>query len=299
MGIAVRENFGELLDPGLRKIFMDEYMLPDTVADKLFSVEKSTKAVEYDYSIGGVGDLEEFGGTIPYTDFDGQYKVSYTHKEWVQGMKVERKLMDDDQYSVIKGRSARLAISAKRTREKHGASVFNNAFNTSVFSGGDSQALCASAHTWVGTDTTQSNTGTSALSVSSLATARLAMRDFTDETDNLLTARGNVLLVSPELEQTAYEITQTDRKLDSDHNNLNFIKSLGYKVIVWDYLTDANNWFLIDEKYCKLFLKWFDRMPTEFNKDKDFDTYISKWSVYTRYSYGFSSWPWIYGSNVS
>lgn len=207
--------------------------------------------------------------------------------------------MDDDQYPVINSRPQRLAISVKRTREKHAASVFNSAFNTSVFTGGDALALCASAHTYNGTTTTQSNTGTSALSVASLAAARLAMRDFTDETDNLLTARGNIILVPPELEQTAYEITQTQKEVGTANNTENFIKSLSYQVVVWDYLTDTNNWFLIDSKYAKLFLKWFDRIGTEFNKDKDFDTYLSKWSVYTRYSYGFSAWPWIYGQAVS
>ena len=60
-----------------------------------------------------------------------------------------------------------------------------------------------------------------------------------------------------------------------------------------------NNWFLIDSRYMKLFLKWFDRIPVEFNKDKDFDTYIAKWSVYTRYSFGFSGWQWIYGAQVT
>jgi hypothetical protein len=243
--------------------------------------------------------MTEFTGTIPYVDFEGQYRVSYTHREWVNGMKVERKLVDDDLYSVINKRPMALAIGAKRTREKHGASVFNSAFNTSVFTGGDTFALCATAHTWAGTATTQSNSGTAALSATSLASARLSMRDFTDETDNLLTARGTLLLVPPELEQTAYEITQSEKKPLTANNDVNFIKSLGYKVVVWDYLTDTNNWFLIDQKFAKMFLKWFDRIPTEFNKDKDFDTYLSKWSVYNRYTYGFSSWTWVYGNNVS
>jgi phage major head subunit gpT-like protein len=299
MGLVISENFGYLLDPGLRKIFMDEYTLPDSQIDTLYGMEKSSKAVEYDYAIGGIGDMTEFTGTIPYTDFDGQYRVSYTHREWVNGMKIERKLVDDDQYSVINKRPMALAVSAKRTREKHGASVFNSAFNTSVFAGGDTYALCASAHSYVGTATTQSNTGTAALSATSLATARLAMRDFVDEKDNLITARGTLLLVPPELEQIAYEITQSEKKPTTANNDINFIKSLGYKVVVWDYLTDTNNWFLIDEKYAKMYLKWFDRIPTEFNKDKDFDTYISKWSVYNRYTYGFSSWTWIYGNAVS
>lgn len=299
MGVAIREQFGYLLDPGLRKIFMDEFQLPDGIMDQLYGMEKSGKATEYDYALGGIGDLEEFGGTIPYTDFEGQYRISYTHREWVQGMKIERKLVDDDLYNVINKRPMALALSAKRTREKHAASVFNNAFNTSVFSGGDTKALCATDHTWEGTDTTQSNKGTTALTPASLAAARLAMRNYLDDTDNLINTRGSVVLVPPELEQTAYEITQTEKQVDSANNNKNFIKSLGYKVIVWDYLTDTDNWFLIDDKYAKLFLKWFDRIPTEFNKDKDFDTYIAKWSVYTRYTYGFSSWQWLYGSQVS
>jgi len=28
----------------------------------------------------------------------------------------------------------------------------------------------------------------------------------------------------------------------------------------------------MDSRYMKMFLKWFDRIPVEFNKDKDFDT---------------------------
>ena len=298
MGIVASENFGLLLDPGLRKIFMDEYNMPEGVIDQLYGMETSMKAQEHDYGIGGIGDLEEFGGTIPYTEFTGKYKVSYTHKEYVKGMKIERKLVDDDQYNVINQRPASLAMSAKRTKEKHGASVFNNAFSTSIFAGGDSLALCANAHTYPGTTSTQSNIGTSALSPTSLSAVRLAMKDFKDDTDNLITAMGDVIVVPPELEQTAYEIINTDKVPYSADNTANFLKGR-YKVIVWDYLTDSDNWFLVDSKYAKMFLKWFNRIGVEFNKDKDFDTYISKWSVYTRYSFGFSEWTWIYGNQVT
>jgi hypothetical protein len=73
---------------------MDEYTLPEGQVDNLFGMEKSGKATEYDLGIGGLGDLEEFTGTIPYDDFDQQYRVSYTHREWVKGIKIERKLVD-------------------------------------------------------------------------------------------------------------------------------------------------------------------------------------------------------------
>jgi len=298
MGVIASENFGYLLDPGLRKIFMDEYALPEGQRSNLFGEEKSNKAVEYDLGIGGMGDMEEFNGNIPYDDFKQQYRVSYTHKEWVKGIKVERKLVDDDLYSIINKRPAQLALVAKRTQEKHGSSVFNNAFNTSIFSGGDGLALCASAHSRVGTTTTNSNQGSTALSATAVEATRLAMRTFTDETDNLLIARGDTLLVPPALEESAWEIVNATGKMDTADNNPNFNKGK-YKIIVWDYLADSNNWFMIDSRMAKMYLKWFNRIPTEFNKDKDFDTYISKWSVYTRYSYGFSDWTWIYGHNVA
>ena len=298
MGVIASENFGYLLDPGLRKIFMDENALPEGQTDNLFGMEKSNKSVEYDLGIGGMGDLEEFDGNIPYDDFKQQYRVSYSHKEWVKGIKIERKLVDDDLYSIINKRPAQLALTAKRTREKHGSSVFNNAFNTSVFSGGDGLALCDSSHTRVGTTTTNSNAGSTALSATAVEAVRLAMRALTDETDNLLISRVDTLLVPPALEEQVWEIVNATGKMDTSDNNPNFNKGK-YKIIVWDYLTDSNNWFMIDSKMAKMFCKWFNRVPTEFNKDKDFDTYISKWSVYTRYSYGFSDWTWLYGHAVA
>ena len=39
MGVIASENFGYLLDPGLRKIFMDEYALPEGQMENLFGVE--------------------------------------------------------------------------------------------------------------------------------------------------------------------------------------------------------------------------------------------------------------------
>lgn len=298
MGVVNSEQFGYLLDPGLRKIFMDEIELPEGQKDNLFSAEKSNKAVEYDLGIGGTGDLQEFDGTIPYDDFKMQYRVSYTHKEWVKGMKIERKLVDDDQYSVINKRPMALAMVSKRTMEKHAAGLFNSAFNTSLFAGGDGLALCSTAHSYVGTATTVSNSGTTALSATAVEATRLLMRQFTDETDNLMIARGDTLLVPPQLEEQAWEIVNTTGKLDVADNNANFHKGK-YKVVVWDYLADSNNWYMIDGRLSKLYLKWFNRIPLEFNKDKDFDTYVAKWSCYARYSFGFSGWNWIYGHNVA
>lgn len=204
----------------------------------------------------------------------------------------------DDLYSIINKRPASLAVVAKRTMEKQSAGIFNNAFNASLFAGGDGLSLCNSAHTFVGLTATNSNSGTTALSATAVEATRLLMRSFVDETGNLLISRADTLLVPPALEETAWEIVNAQGKLDTGDNNPNFSKGK-YKIVSWDWLADSNNWFMMDSRMMKMYLKWFQRIPTEFNKDKDFDTYLSKWSVYSRYSFGFSDWPWIFGNNVA
>lgn len=99
---------GKRLDPGLRKIFLDEYGLPEGQRENLFGIEKSNKATEYDLGIGGTGDLAEFDGTISYDDFRQQYRTSYTHKEWVKGMKIERKLVDKSLSTLNLAKSVKL-----------------------------------------------------------------------------------------------------------------------------------------------------------------------------------------------
>ena len=44
---------------------------------------------------------------------------------------------------------------------------------------------------------------------------------------------------------------------------------------------------------------WYDRKPTEFNKDIDTDTLVKKWSSYMRYSRTTSDWRPIFGNNAT
>jgi len=84
----------------------------------LFSMKKSKKSSEKDSSAGALGDFEEFTGTVGYDDTVQGYDRTYTFTEKVKGMKIERKLRDDDQYQIINRRPKQLAYSATRTREK-------------------------------------------------------------------------------------------------------------------------------------------------------------------------------------
>jgi phage major head subunit gpT-like protein len=301
--MAISAQWAELLEPGLRAIFntQRDALVAESRIPALYNVVRSTKAQEHDLGMGGFGDWAQYAGRIEYDENDQLYKTTYTHVEYVRGFKVERRLVDDDQYNVINKRPSGLALSAVRTREKHAASVFNNAFSSS-YTGADGKPLCDAAHplspeTGAGT---HGNLGSTALDYDAVIATRKLMRSYVDDRGELIPVNPNTILVPLELEDTAWEIANTINKPGTADNDGNFVRSTGLRVIVWDYLTDENNWFMLDPALAKMYLNWFDRVPLEFSMDPTSDFNLeAKFRGYMRYSYGFSDWRWVYGHQVS
>jgi phage major head subunit gpT-like protein len=298
--MAISENWAELLEPGLREIF---YQTTGELAAQsriplLFDVLTSTRSFEEFLSVGGMGNWQAYKGAIEYEDLAKLYKTTVTHEEYVKGFNIERKLVEDDQYGLFRDRPAELAMSAMRTREVHAASVFNNAFSSS-YPGGDAVSLCNDSHPKSPSNAaTLDNKGTMALSYANVVSTRQLMRAYTDDVGNLIPVNPDTLLVPPELEDTAFEIVRTANVPSTTDYRANFVQGFVRNVIVWDYLTDANAWFLIDSMAARRCLKWIDRVPLEFALDPTSNFRLeSRWRGYMRYSYGFKDWRWIYGNN--
>jgi len=298
--MAISEQWAELLEPGLRSIFevQSQALAAEAVAPQIFNVLTSEKAVEHFLGLGGFSDWEEYKGKITYDDPEQLYKTSLTHKEYVDGFKIERKLVADDLYNIINARPRGMALSAARTREKHAASVFNNAFSAS-YVGADSVALCGSHPYSPSNATTQSNAGSTALSYQAVVDTRRTMREFKDDRGELVAINPDTLLVPPELEEKAFSIVQTMNKVDVADYHANFVQSRIKSVVVWDYLTDAESWFVLDSGLAKMHLLWIDREPLEFAMDPASDFRLeARYRGYMRYSYGWSDWRGVYGHNV-
>jgi len=299
--MAISEQWAYLLEPGLRKVYMDEYMAlaAESRVPMLFSVQTSSKAQEHDLGVGAFANWREYKGHINYQENEQLWRTTYTHTEFAEGMFVERSLVDDDQYNVINNRARGLAMGGYRKREDDGASVFNNAFSAS-FTGGDGIALCGAHPFSPSNASTQSNAGSTALSYDSIVATRKLMREYKDDKGNLIPIRPNTLLVPPELEDAAWIATASMNKPGTANNDGNFVRAQGINVVVWDYLTDANNWFMLDSRLAGLFLNWFDRVGMEFAADPTSDfNLIAKYRGYMRYSYGWSDWRFVYGHNVA
>lgn len=303
---AVSASFGDLITPGLKKIFTEQYDQLPEMRTSLFNVVSTDRAYEKESTVGAFGDMPTFQGTISYDDVYQGYNVTFTPAEFAKGFKVERKLYDDDLYNVINRKPRGLAISAQRTMEKHAASVFQGAFSGSgtivvdgitILSNSEGLSLCNASHTSTASSTVQNNTGTSSLSDTAVEATRIAMAAFRDDRDNLISVQADMILCGRQKEQVGWEIISSKGKVDTAENNANFHYGK-YKLAVWDFLP-GYAWFMIDSNMMKMFLQWFERIPLEFFQDKSFDTLIAKFASYARWSYGWNDWRWVYGHNAT
>lgn len=298
--LLLTENFGDILDPRFSKIYDKAYKerISASMVPMIFGMKTSTRNYEMMSGIGGLGDVQDFDGSISYDSFSQLYDSTVTFPEKALGIKAERKLVDDELFGILDARPWQLAESVARSREKQGAAVFANAFTDA--SGGDGVALCSSSHPYSPDDaTTQSNSGSSALSATSVeATRRLGFTSVYNDRGQLMDVNYDLLVIPVALEETAYEIINSKGKVDTAENNANFHYGR-YKMAVWPRLTDSNNWFFIDSTLAKQFLFWWDRIKPEFNYDRDFDTMVAKWSVYYRCATQFTGHQGIYGHSVT
>lgn len=103
MGIELTENFGDLLDSRVKKIYDKEFEenIKESMVPMLFGIESSTKNYEIVSGVGGMSDLQDFDGTISYDSVGQLYDKTFSFPEKALGFKVERKLYDDDLFGIM------------------------------------------------------------------------------------------------------------------------------------------------------------------------------------------------------
>ena len=298
MALLTQANWNNFVQKDLSEVFMDQYRDWQSMLPSLFRNVDATQGTEYDQEVGDLGEVPEFHGQVAFDDSRQGYRKSISEQEYALGIKVQRKLLRNDLYGVVRDNAGLLAASARARREGIGASIFNNAFNT-THTVGDGLALCSTAHTSNYGGSAQGNSGTSALSAAALEATRILMVAFKTNRDNIMTSAPDTLLVPTNLHEKAWEIVNTYGKMDGALNNRNFHFGK-YNLAVWDnFLTDSNNWFLLDSKRMKKVLKYRQWEPVSFFKSGEFDTLVQKYATYFSVAVSSHEWRFIYGHAVA
>lgn len=314
MGTMLSANFPNALDANVKNEYQTSYdSLKGRLTDLVpivFTEMESTSDTESGTSISDADLMTDLTttGSVQYTNFEELWKVTATHKEWTQGIRVERKLVADAKNGEIRRRAQSAGLAAYATRQTIATSVFSYSFGGSnpwnAQTGGDGVALCSTAHKYLpssGAADVQGNYGTSSLTYANAVATIKLMRAFKNSRGQKARIRPNTLVVGSNLAPEAAVIVETLGKPDSANNDLNYLRSIGFSVIELDDLPDAyqNCWWMLDRDAFKMNAIWWRRIDLEVIEAADPDTMHFKWIAYERCSFYVADWRGIYGHYIA
>lgn len=299
------ENFGKLLEPGLRKIFFETYdELPEQYS-KIYNMNTSSKAVEHDWGMGAFGDWtkrESQFDVVDYKTLSPGLDRTYIHEAFTQGFMVTREMFDDDQYRQMEKLPRAMARSGRAKVEKDAVTPLIEGFDasTNTIEIYDGKSLFANDHPLLDSTGTGNNLASGVLNDANLKAALKLMREVPDEAGNLAQFKATKLIIPPALEDTAVRLLKSSQIAGTELNDTNkFLNGYGVEIVVLDYLSTAAGgndaaWFLQDGSRHELNFFW--RIKPEFKWEESFDTFVSKYRGYMRYSFGVSDWRGMVGS---
>lgn len=299
MAVITTGSHPKALWPGVRKFVMGEYSEHPTEYDKVFDMQSSKMAYEEDVETTGFGlaQIKSEGAAVAYDTHSQGFTKRYTHVAYAKGYIVTREELDDNQYksrSFKRGKA--LAFSFRTTKEIVAANVLNRAFSNSYL-GGDAKELIATDHPTLAGNQSNELSVAADLSEAALEDMLTQIMEAKNSRGLQIAIRGDKLIVPPALAFTAERILKSSLQNDTADNAINAIRSMGLLrggVMVNHYLTDNDAWFIKTDAPDGLL--GFQRTPFEFTQDNDFDTENAKAKGYERYTFGWTDWRGLFGS---
>jgi hypothetical protein len=294
-----RAQFAKMLEPGLNTLFGLEYDQYPSEWAPVFESNSSTKAFEEDVLLEGfdVAPVKNEGAAVSYDSASQQWTARYQHETIALAFSVTEEAEEDGQYGSIASRYTKaLARSMASTKEIKGSNVLSNAF-TSGYTGGDGVILCSTSHpTRAGN---QSNTLSTAadLSETSLESILINIADMKDDRGLRIAAQGTMLIIPTAYSFTAERLLESQLRTGTADNDVNAIRSGGYLpkgYHVMRRLSDSDAWFIKTDAPDGL--KMFQRTAMKKGMEGDFETGNVRYKVRERYSFGWTDWRGVFGS---
>ena len=294
-----RALFTKQLNLGLNTVFGMEYDRYPEQWRALYSTEQSMKAFEEDVQMIGFGaaPTKAEGAMINYDSGREGFVSRYVHETVALAFAITEEAEEDGLYGSLGAKYARaLARSMQQTKEVKGANVFNNATGTSV--GGDGVSLLNDSHPLGGGGTASNKLAVAAdLSETSLESLLIQISEAVDDRSIPVALSGRKLAVPPQLVFIAERILKSNLRPGTADNDINALRNMGMipeGVVVNQRFTDPDQYFILTD--CPDGMKHFVRAPIKKAVEGDFETGNLRYKVRERYSFGFTDWRGVYGS---
>ena len=249
----------QLLLAGMRTNFMQAYEIAVKEHEQISTTIGSGKSSETYPWLGGVPKMREWNDErIPQGMLEHNFTI--VNRDWEASIAVDRNAIEDEQYGQIDIRIKELATEAARFFDELAFTLIGQGTGTAgtsntIYEGVniacyDSKAFFATDHV-EGESGTQSNRGSTAIGSAGLTAAITSMRKFKNDKGKPSGVRPNLLVVPPDLEWTAKELLNSafypEEGTTTNKMATNVLKG-ALDLLINDYLTDTDNWFIFDTK---------------------------------------------------
>lgn len=288
------------LEPGLNAIFGGDYKGYEEEHKFLFDSQTSDRAFEEDLLFPGFGAaaVKNEGSAVTYGETGEAWVARYNHETIALAFAITEEAMEDNLYDSLSKRLTKfLARSMAHTKQVKAAAVYNNAFSGSYL-GGDAKALLATDHPLQDGSTGSNKPATDAdLSESSLEALLVQIAGWTDDKGIPIAVMPRSLIIPRQLVFVAERLLKSPLRVDTANNDISALVSMsslpeGYHVN--HRLTDTDAWFIRTDAPDGL--KHFQRRPVVTKMEGDFETGNVRYKARERYSFGWSDWRALAGS---
>lgn len=290
--------------PALDALIFKKFKQYPTQFNRYFRVMSSTRDIEQTTQLSGLGlpsAIAEGSGMVYDTPVQG-FDKTYTHTQAGLGFRISKMMAMNNKHGIISKMAGELGRSVKEYIDITVANHFNNGFSGS-FLGPDAVSLFSASHPKVKQGGVQSNLLTTPADVSH-ASVQLALTQFRKQVDaagKKIRIQPSKLVVAPEGEFAAAEALGISRfRPDTANNTPNALaRRSGFSPFdsfdVWDYLTDADAWFIVAApEDTELRYYWREKPSTV--HEIDFDTRTIKTAIWFQNSHGWSDYLGVFGT---
>ncbi len=231
------QNFS-IVQTELDKVFFQRFDFSDAfpgvahaTTAEIFKPQETTHAAWIQSINKGSGLFPAIGETqtVPLSVPHVTNKQTTQVLTFAQGIDISKQLFDDNMHGVWAEDVRDFADMAMQTQDYNAFALFRNGFTTALTA--DGVSIFNASHTLIGGGT-QSNTGTAALTPTSLNTAIVSLGEQKNQAGVIKGSAPSVLLVPLALWKHAREITDSALIADLANNNINVYRSaLG--ITVW------------------------------------------------------------------
>jgi hypothetical protein len=300
--LITREDLSYAFDEAVADVTIGSMSLYEAMWPEFFEAVPMTGPIATAAAFGDVGAFSSKaeGVSLPEVTIVQVAKQTFTATVYGAVLSVTDELIRDQSWIGMQDFATAFSQNAMECYESEAARVLNNATTTTYHRGEDGLAICANTHTDPDGTTLSAFDNYHAYDLTSenLVTVRNAMQRTPGYTsDKHIKMRPNELWVPIELQDNGLKIVASQQVPGSNNNDINGF--FGWKLYVWDFLSDTNRWFITDPVRRRMNARCYVSWPLEIVFDQQWKQLTRSIGAYCRFVFGVKNSRFIACSEAS